>query len=262
MTWRLIRAWPDPEMQRKALWVAAMMDAAPPTAAKLRVTPLAIVAQSATETGWGAHLVGQHNLFGIKVGVGWTGARVLVHTREVFNGQSVMIDDWFRDYPSFAESIADHLSFLEQNSIYRTAGVFDGMGDLAYFYALQHAGYATDPNYAIQLNAVENTARDYFLRYMTDQPLSDSGPAADSVVAVAPPLVTPAKHRWLLVGMRGNDVLELQQDLGFKGDAADGWFGKDTRAAVMKFQNDNHLADVDGVVGDKTWAALDLKKAA
>lgn len=249
--WTLTRTWSDQEMQRKALWVAGMMDAAPPTAVKLRITAQAIVAQSALETGWGGHVVGRHNLFGIKADAGWKGDRVLVHTREVINGQSVMVDDWFRDYSDFGGSIADHFDFLLANGRYLSAGVFAGMGDKSYFQALQAAGYATDPYYAMQCLAVLDTVNNYFLPGMTDQ----AAALAARPVTVLP---TPSAHRWLMIGLRGSDVLDLQRRLGFTrpGDL-DGWFGKDTKAAVMRFQNDNHLSDVDGVVGDKTWAALD-----
>lgn len=48
------------------------------------------------------------------------------------------------------------------------------------------------------------------------------------------------------------NVRILQQRLGI---ASDGEFGKDTEAAVRKFQASRGL-EVDGIVGDKTWAAL------
>lgn len=49
-----------------------------------------------------------------------------------------------------------------------------------------------------------------------------------------------------------NDVKLLQQRLGI---AADGQFGSGTDAAVRTFQARNGL-QVDGIVGEKTWAAL------
>jgi hypothetical protein len=67
--------------------------------------------------------------------------------------------------------------------------------------------------------------------------------------------------------MQGDDVLLLQQrlfELGYtEVGAPDGVFGKMTREAVVRFQQNNKL-DVDGYVGPKTWRKLfspDAKKA-
>jgi hypothetical protein len=252
MTWQLLRTWTDPEMQRKALWVADMMEAAKGSADVIGVSCQAVVGQAALETGWGRSLIGTHNLYGIKATPDWKGLRVQAPTFEVVNGQRVFIIDTFRDYATFAESIADHLAFLEQNSRYRAAGVFDRKGDRAYFEALQHGGYATDPDYAVHLIAMRDTIDGYFLRYMTEDG------AAPAVIDTEPTRV--AAHRWLTMGASGTDVLELQGRLtkgGWNTNGVDGWFGAGTRGAVMRFQNDNHLPDVDGIVGDQTWAAVD-----
>jgi hypothetical protein len=239
-------------MQRKALWVAQMMDAAKASADKIGISRQAIVGQAALETGWGKSLVGTHNLFGIKATPDWKGLRVYVQTWEVFNGTRVEMGDWFRDYSSFAESVVDHLAFLEQNSRYRAAGVFDRKGDENYFGALQRAGYATDPRYAVNLLAMRDTIDSYFLRYMSEDPAAP--PAA---VVVGPPRQA---RPWLTVGQHGALVLELQGRLtrhGWSTNGTDGWFGRDTRAAVLAFQRDVSLPSVDGIVGDETWRALD-----
>ena len=64
-------------------------------------------------------------------------------------------------------------------------------------------------------------------------------------------------------GSRGDAVVELQrllQKLGFM-VAVDADFGPGTEVAVAAFQRGQKL-DVDGIVGQKTWVALDaaLKK--
>lgn len=144
----------------RAAWVAKMMAGSESTAAKIGISPEAIVAQAALESGWGRSAIG-NNVFGIKADKSWTGPKQLVHTREVINGQDTYIDDWFRDYASVELSIEDHFKFLVQNTRYRDAGVFDKKGDLAYFSALQRAGYATDPNYAMVLSQVLTAVKRY-----------------------------------------------------------------------------------------------------
>ncbi len=76
--------------------------------------------------------------------------------------------------------------------------------------------------------------------------------SADSEV-----IVTPRKT--LKSGSRGALVRGLQETLntlGYQAGRADGIFGKNTRAAVLAFQQSAKI-DADGIVGPKTWAALD-----
>lgn len=72
----------------------------------------------------------------------------------------------------------------------------------------------------------------------------------------AKPAPQPPKYTRLLrltsPMMRGEDVKLVQQKLGI---AADGIYGPNTKAAVMKFQKDHGLA-VDGIVGPNTWGKL------
>jgi len=56
----------------------------------------------------------------------------------------------------------------------------------------------------------------------------------------------------LMLGSKGQEVIELQQALGIK---ADGDFGPATEAAVKEFQQKNGLM-VDGVVGSQTLAEI------
>lgn len=60
------------------------------------------------------------------------------------------------------------------------------------------------------------------------------------------------------IGSRGADVAYLQQcltDKGYSVGAIDGIFGVKTLNSVKSFQIDNNLI-VDGIVGVKTWAAI------
>jgi peptidoglycan hydrolase-like protein with peptidoglycan-binding domain len=62
-------------------------------------------------------------------------------------------------------------------------------------------------------------------------------------------------------GSRGQAVTMLQQlltDFGYDPGGIDGEFGTDTESAVREFQTDlAHIGlEVDGIVGQRTWAAL------
>lgn len=68
----------------------------------------------------------------------------------------------------------------------------------------------------------------------------------------------------LKIGSRGEDVKDLQKLLknaGYDVGAIDGIFGKKTDAAVRMYQNDHIDAckTVDGIVGAKTWKAIENK---
>ena len=53
-----------------------------------------------------------------------------------------------------------------------------------------------------------------------------------------------------IVNLVQQSLLDLKYDIG--GTEPDGKFGPKTKAAVMKFQKDNRLTDIDGIVGPKT----------
>lgn len=77
-----------------------------------------------------------------------------------------------------------------------------------------------------------------------------------------PAQTTEKEYHTLRKGSKGDAVKELQTLLnahGFNCGAVDGIFGKNTLAAVREFQKANGLA-LDGVVGPKTWAALNGAK--
>jgi peptidoglycan hydrolase-like protein with peptidoglycan-binding domain len=64
-------------------------------------------------------------------------------------------------------------------------------------------------------------------------------------------------HSELYKGDANDEVKLLQTMLGIN---ADGVFGDQTEAAVIKFQSEHNL-DADGIVGAMTWAALEAKAA-
>jgi flagellar protein FlgJ len=141
----------SPEAFVRSIWPHARR-----TAAELGVSPKALVAQAALETGWGRRLVGgdgSHNLFGIKA-TGWNGAKVNSATHEFVGGVRQNQRDDFRAYGSIHESFRDYARLMRND---RYAGALAAGDDPARFAsALQRAGYATDPSYAAKITAITN----------------------------------------------------------------------------------------------------------
>lgn len=95
-----------------------------------------------------------NNYFGIKCAGDWDGPKYYIQTREVLNGRSVMVDACFRKYGSIKDSIQDYVLFLQENTRYKNAGVFQAKTVKEQAEALKRAGYATAPNYATLVNEV------------------------------------------------------------------------------------------------------------
>ena len=161
-------------------FVAALYPHARQIGEELGVDPRAIVAQAALETGWGKHMIqdeqgrNSFNFFGIKAGGSWDGDSVKVTTHEVRNGVTLKEKAAFRSYDSLEDGLRDYVSFL-QNSRYQDA-IGQGMGADQYGYALQKAGYATDPRYGEKIRQI---ARGELLNQAL--PELDTPPASTSV---------------------------------------------------------------------------------
>ena len=142
--------------QRK--FVEDLLPHAQAAARELGVDPRAIIAQAALETGWGSSQPadasgGSHNYFGIKAGASWHGARVGSATTEFVDGAAQREQAQFRAYGSVAENVGDYVRVLRDNPRY--AAALGTGGDVrAFADALQHGGYATDPQYANKLVAI------------------------------------------------------------------------------------------------------------
>jgi flagellum-specific peptidoglycan hydrolase FlgJ len=126
------------------------------------------LAQAVQEGGWGTSelTATYYNFFGIKAqqGDGWSGATVLMWTKEFINGVWESVQAPFRAYSSAAEGFADHSKFLLENGRYRTA--LSKKNPYEFANELQAAGYATDPSYAQNL---KNIIHDYnLLQYDLD----------------------------------------------------------------------------------------------
>ncbi len=126
---------------------------------KLNISPHAILAQAALETGWGKSVIkhsdgsNSFNLFGIKANASWQGERATVSTLEYKDGIAERERAQFRSYSSYNESFDDYAKFLKENPRYAEV-LKVGRSSQSFATALQESGYATDPAYAQKIMAV------------------------------------------------------------------------------------------------------------
>lgn len=145
-------------------------------AAELGVSPHVLLAQAALETGWGKHELrgaegNSFNLFNIKTGKNWTGAKVGADTTEYVNGKPVQQASSFRAYGSYGEAFADYARQIKSNPRYASA-MAQGSNAEGFARGLQSGGYATDPMYADKIMRVINSAafRDGLAADAMDEP--------------------------------------------------------------------------------------------
>ncbi len=147
--------------QTPADFVNQVMPAIRRAATALGVNPLGLVAQAALETGWGQRMARTAdgspslNLFGIKAGDEWTGARATADTVEFSNGVATQRRTAFRAYGSIEESVSDFAKLLKNSPRYRDALAAGGDAQ-AYIDRIGKSGYATDPEYANKLDQILN----------------------------------------------------------------------------------------------------------
>jgi flagellar protein FlgJ len=145
-------------------FVAQLLPHATAAAAALGVEPRLLLAQAALETGWGGAVpqnadgASANNLFGIKAGSAWSGARSAQWTLEHENGVAVRRRADFRAYPSSAASFADYVDLIGNTPRY-AAALANADNPEAYAHAVQAAGYATDPGYADKWLAIYHGQR-------------------------------------------------------------------------------------------------------
>jgi flagellar protein FlgJ len=143
---------------------------------KTGISAIAILAQSALETGWGKHCPG-NMMFGIKAGRIWPGEKQLIRTKEIHktndrkypiihsitklsDGKYLYdVSDWFRKYESPADSFADHGHLIlnakdkHKRLIYASAIPVRSNAE-KFVEEIAKSGYATDPNYAKKLKLI------------------------------------------------------------------------------------------------------------
>jgi flagellar protein FlgJ len=145
--------------QAQASFISENWSAAQDAGQQLGVDPRNLIAQAALETNWGTRVPhdaqgrSTNNLFGVKAGSQWNGASVAAGTQEYENGTAVSTTGQFRAYDSREQSFKDYVTLLRGNPRY-TAALNTGNNVHAFASALQHGGYATDPDYASKVTAI------------------------------------------------------------------------------------------------------------
>lgn len=110
----------------------------------LGVPAVAVLAQTALETGWGAAAPG-NNLFGIKAADGQAGSMRATH--EMVDGVLTPQNASFRDYDSLADAVNDYVGLIRSG--YQNATGHATVTGFAQ--ALQAGGFATDQGYAAKI---------------------------------------------------------------------------------------------------------------
>lgn len=165
-----------PLFDSPARFVLGLRPYAQRAAEQLGVLPEVLIAQAALETGWGQAMIrypdgkNSFNFFGIKASPHWRGPRVVVPTLEFSNGVMERSRAAFRAYASIAESFADYVALLRDQSRYGSA-LATASDPVAFLRNLQQAGYATDPSYADKVLALMATAPLQTLKLSSAEPL-------------------------------------------------------------------------------------------
>ena len=155
-------AQPAEAAQSPGEFVSQVMPTIRRAASALGLNPLGLLAQAALETGWGQRMPRtadgspSFNMFGIKAGDSWTGARATADTMEFSNGVATPRRTAFRAYGSIEDSVNDFANLLKSSPRYRDA-VAAGNDIQAYVEGIGKSGYATDPEYAGKLSQILNS---------------------------------------------------------------------------------------------------------
>jgi flagellar protein FlgJ len=148
-------------LQTASQFVSEVLPTITRAAKALGVSPLGMLAQAALETGWGKRMARTAqgapslNMFGIKAGDNWEGARASASTVEFSGGVATQRHTAFRAYASIEESVGDFANLLKGSPRYHNA-IAAGGNAQAYVNSIGQSGYATDPEYGNKLNEILN----------------------------------------------------------------------------------------------------------
>lgn len=116
------------------------------------VRPSVLIAQAALESNWGESKLSQqsNNYFGIK----GKNSGEQYATKEYTQDKWQTVQASFRTYDSISDSVNDYARLIKNGTSWN-ANLYSGVISAKHYedaaFALQNAGYATDPNYANKL---------------------------------------------------------------------------------------------------------------
>ena len=219
-----------------------------------KVYPSICIAMACVESAYGtSQIMRKNNAFlGHKVGSGktalkyWDGLSFNARTKEEYTiGTHTVIRDNFRKFKDMEQCVFNFYELLNSGAYKKVLANVDYATQMK---QIKECGYMTS---STEVNSVLSIISRYDLtKYDTD--------GSEQV-----PLHIQKRRvlKFVLPFMVGSDVVLCQTilrnngyDIGSYG--VDGKYGKQTEAAVKKFQNEHGLV-VDGKVGVKTWAMLE-----
>lgn len=103
--------------------------------------------QWAVESGWGKHVIGKYNYFGIKFNPEVNPRKVSASTSEYVHKKWIREIQEFQDYDSLNNAFEAHGHLIATGAPYRTAMELLRMGEYTRFTLEMAHHYATSPNY-------------------------------------------------------------------------------------------------------------------
>ena len=117
-----------------------------------------VIGQACLETGFGASslMMKAKAIFGIKASASWQGKVYNAKKKECYDGVNyTTINDSFRAYNSFEDSVEDYFKLITTVGRYRSACT--ATTPRACITAIKNGGYATDPRYIESVMNIINT---------------------------------------------------------------------------------------------------------
>ena len=220
-----------------------------------------VIAQSCLETGFGASslMMKAKAIFGIKASASWQGKVYNAKTKECYDGVNyTTINDSFRAYNSFEDSVADYFKLITTSARYRNACT--ASTPLECITAIKNGGYATDPGY---INSIMNIINNYNLTKYDSQEfiIGDIETLARDVINGKYGNGEERKQRlgnmYDVVQKRVNEILKGNQTTNEtiyivkKGDCLCN-IAKKYNTTVQKIAKDNGITNVDLIlIGQK-----------
>lgn len=219
-----------------------------------KVYPSICIAMACVESAYGtSQIMRKNNAFlGHKVGSGktalkyWDGLSFNARTKEEYTvGTHTVIRDNFRKFKDMEQCVFNFYELLNSGAYKKVLADVDYATQMR---QIKECGYMTS-------STEVNTVLSIISRY--DLTKYDAGESEQVPQHIQKRRVL----KFVLPFMVGSDVVLCQQilrangyDIGSYG--VDGKYGKQTEAAVKKFQDEHGLV-VDGKVGVNTWAMLE-----